>query len=62
MPVHGDTPHSLFVEQDRRACLLRKVFSMDVKAFFMDVKVFSIDINCSVMCLDLLAILFVIKC
>ena len=62
-------PHSLFVEQDIKDCLLSKVFSVDVKVFAvdvkvfsMDVKVFSMDVNCSVMCLDLLLFLFVITC
>ena len=43
-------------------CLLSKVFTMDVKVFSMDVKVFSMDVNCSVIYLDLLVSLFVIKC
>ena len=46
-------PHSLFVEQDIKDCLLSKVFAMDVK-------VFSMDVNCSVMCLDLLVFLTVV--
>ena len=39
------TPHSLFVEQDIKDCLLIKVFSVDVKVFVMDFKAFSIHIK-----------------
>ena len=37
-------------------------FSMDVKVFSLGVMVFSMDVNCSVVCLNLLVFLFVIKC